>query len=322
MKKRRDQMTDRNQIPMDQQLPDKILREVDESDRELLRKVWKLSGEADTRGTGTTLTPQETEEALQDLHAQLEFESRADKVTGTIRRYGRYLVAALALIAFGTAYFLIPQTINAPFGEMAEVSMSDGSVVELNSGSSLQFNRLFGITNRTVSLNGEAYFDVAPQSEPFEVKANGTTTRVLGTEFSIRSWSDHPGRETKISVIEGEVLFYPDDNHRNAVTLSQSLGSRWAPGIERPEDPSRIVIERATGWRNQKFIFYEEPLQLIFRELERRFDLQITLQNQQAANETLTGYYREVSDPESLLGDICTVAGLNYAKTANGYRVY
>lgn len=287
-----------------------------------LREVWEASENADSLKNMALPSNDDTEEALKELHIRLGFEDRSDKVAGFIQKYSRYLVAAVALLIIGGVLFFVPQHVEAPRGDLAQVELPDGSYIELNSGSTIQFNRLYGFTNRTISLNGEAWFDVESSSIPFIVKANGTVTEVTGTEFSVRSWADDPEGETRVAVTEGSVQFFPEGFGENVVNVNAGLLSTWSPGQVRPVDPVQADLERVTGWRDRMFIFYDEPLERIFRDIERRFDLRIDLQIDESAQETLTGYYKQVESAESLLDDICTVAGLNYARTANGFRVY
>lgn len=313
-------MSDKTSESSQNSIPREVLLSFDEQKRDQINELWMAGEAADV--SGEMISQAETERALKDLHIRLDFRERPDRMLGYIQGYGRYVAAVLAVIIIGAAFLLIPQSVEAPLGEMAVVTLSDGSTVELNSGASIQFNRLYGISNRHISLNGEAFFDVEPSGTPFRVTANGTVTEVLGTAFNIRSWSNHPRNETHIAVAEGTVKFYPKQQDRNAVVLQKEMESRWQTGLDAPVPPTGVVLERVTGWRERKFIFYEESLQQIFNEVERRFNLNIELRNKEVADETLTGYYGEVSSPESLLDDICTVTGLNYSKTANGYRVY
>lgn len=313
-------MSDKRSPSEENTLPPLVLSSFDDEEQEEVKDLWDALEGANSRTD--SVSPQETDRDLEDLHIRLGFSGRSDRIAGLIRTYGRYAAAAVAIIVAGAAFLMLPHSVEVPPGKMAVVSLPDGSQVELNSGSVIQFNRLFGVTNRDISLSGEGYFEVVPGDMPFEVTSNGTVTEVLGTTFNIRSWSDHPQNETIVAVKEGIVKFYPVTNIANAVRLNEADESRWQAGFESPTAPANTDLERVTGWRERKFIFYEESLQQIFREVERRFDLDIDLENREAANETLTGYYGEVSNPESLLDDICTVAGLSYSKTANGYRVY
>ncbi len=71
------------------------------------------------------------------------------------------------------------------------MSLSDGSVVWLNAGSSLSYNKDFSDKFREVYLKGEAYFEVTPDSlKPFVVKSESLNVKVLGTTFNVRTYED------------------------------------------------------------------------------------------------------------------------------------
>ena len=73
-----------------------------------------------------------------------------------------------------------------PSGEQLNVVLQDGTQVQLNSDSRLQYPKSFGLFNRKVKLKGEAYFSVAKEStRPFEVDLNDIKVRVTGTHFKI-----------------------------------------------------------------------------------------------------------------------------------------
>jgi len=287
-----------------------------------LRSVWEAAGAADRLRSFDLPDSSDTDEALRELHIRLGFESRPAKISRMMNRYSKYLVAAVALLIFGAVLFFAPQNVTAPFGEITRAELADGTTVELNSGSTIQFSRLYGYTNRTISLNGEAWFDVENGSIPFIVKANGAVAEVTGTKFVVRSWSNDLLGETRLTVEEGSVDFFADGREETAVSLSEGRTTVWNPDRIRPADPQKADLEEATGWRKRMFIFYEEPLKRILHDVERRFDVDIVLENGDVAAKPLTGYYKEIDSAESLLEDICTVAGLKYARTANGFRVY
>lgn len=125
------------------------------------------------------------------------------------RRLQRWSMAAsLALVAslvamwqiyFSTTYLSETTTTAAKM-----INLEDGSVVHLNKNSHLQFAEDFQNCNRTVILEGEAFFEVEPNTDcPFVVKTAATTVTVLGTSFNVKANSNT--RQTEVSVKTGEV---------------------------------------------------------------------------------------------------------------------
>ena len=230
--------------------------------------------------------------------------------------------AAVALLAFGLGFLLYPQSITAPNGQRAAAVLPDGSTVELNSGTTIYYNRLFGLRNRELRLDGEAFFSVSPGDKPFIVSANRAVVEVTGTAFNVRSRSDDPGFETRVHVASGSVALYPAGQSERSVTLSAGDWSRWNISMETPQTPVPAAPENIGEWRDNRFHFRSEPLGMIFREIERRFDIRIQLEADQAASEVLTAHYTDPGDAERIIEDICHVKGLRYAPTANGFRIY
>ncbi len=88
-------------------------------------------------------------------------------------------------------------------GNLSEFTLNDGSKVILNAGSSLQVLPGFGVDERRLRLIGEAYFEVTNQNKiPFIVEAGSVTTRVLGTEFSVKAYE---AENARIAVRKGRV---------------------------------------------------------------------------------------------------------------------
>lgn len=111
-----------------------------------------------------------------------------------------YRIAASLLIVLGGyllyQFVLSPdayhKTILADNGLVRMVSLADGSTVWVNSGSSVTYSER---NPRSITLDGEAFFQVAPDAEaPFVVAAGGVETRVLGTEFNVA------GQKEKVTI--------------------------------------------------------------------------------------------------------------------------
>ena len=289
---------------------------------ESLRKTWEFSGKFQEK---EMVSESEVDEAWKDVAKLLDDrESPPVSVLASEKLWvrGKYLVAAVALVVLGAYLFLVPKTVTVPFGEMATVDLPDGSTVELNSGSRISFHRYFWGNERSVKLNGEAYFSVERAEKPFRVESNGAVSEVVSTQFNIRSWGDELHGETSLTVSEGEVEFYSVKSPADPVRVSAGEISRWNQDLISPVSPDSISVDDITAWRENRLIFQNRPLINILNDLERRFDAQIELEATELATETLTAYYRDPQNLSEILGDISMVKGLKYSETANGYRMF
>jgi len=289
---------------------------------ESLNKIWEMSAEAEE---SDPVNESEVESALKNVkeRAGINEESKpAFFISENLWLKSRYMIAAVALIVLGLYVFYFPKTIAVPYGEIATVELPDGSTAELNSGSTLSYNRFFLGSERNLSLNGEAYFKVTSSEKPFIVEANKSVTRVAGTEFNIRSWSTDPDRETVVTVADGKVLFYPIDQSENQIELLKGMYSRWNFEMAEPSSPEPVNITELAGWRQNRLIFRDQKLAVIFNELERRFDIRIDLEAPEVASETLTAFYTDPRNPADILNDIAMVKNLKYSETANGFRIF
>lgn len=99
-------------------------------------------------------------------------------------------------------------TLYVPAGQRACITLQDGTIVWLNAQSTLIYPSHFYGKERTVSITGEAFFEVSKDKEkPFIVTAQDAKIRVLGTKFNVYSYPDT--KQIKTSLIEGAVqVFY------------------------------------------------------------------------------------------------------------------
>lgn len=88
-----------------------------------------------------------------------------------------------------------------PTAEPLLVKLTDGSLVFLKPGSRISYDPAFDAGKiREVYLSGEAYFEVAKNpKKPFYVYANELVTKVLGTSFNVRAYSDDQNVTVKVN---------------------------------------------------------------------------------------------------------------------------
>ncbi|SMC44403.1 FecR family protein [Pedobacter africanus] len=170
------------------------------------------------------------------------------------------------------------QTITTPKGGTYQITLSDGTRVWLNAASSLRYSAsIYEQGLRRVSLDGEAYFEVAKdKAHPFVVSSRGQEVKVLGTHFNISSYSDE--KSVKTTLLEGSVqvnsvLLKPDEQsvlENNKISVM-------------PVDTEKIV-----AWKNGKFVFTSESIESIMKKLSRWYNVEVVYKGD-FSDETFTG---------------------------------
>ena len=281
-----------------------------------LAKIWEKSVVA---RPDIETSASQTERALDSVHLKIDRlkTSRHQSAAKTSQIW--LWAAVLAVLAAGLGYLLMPNQIVAPRGEIITHTLPDGSSITLNSGTEITYNRLYGHVNRSVNLQGEAFFTVQKGNHPFRVLTPNATVAVTGTKFNVRAWQKE--NATDIVVAEGHVIGYAKKHRSDTVriTAGQKLSIDNTTGIS--QQPLTANIEYLIGWRNQLFYIKDRPLWVIFNELERRFDLRIEISETIQTSDPMTVHYVKPDDPESIIADICRVKDLQYSRTANGFII-
>lgn len=160
-------------------------------------------------------------------------------------------------------------TLITPKGQKYSLLLADGTRVTLNAGSSIRFpNRFYG-DQRKVYVTGQAFFEVAHnEGVPFVAETKQQQVEVLGTKFIIDDFGDNG--VTKTSLLEGRVRLATRDNN-SSILLSPGQQARWtgARFIK-----SNFNIDMETAWLNNDFLFIENNLPTILKQLERWYDIE------------------------------------------------
>lgn len=161
-------------------------------------------------------------------------------------------------------------TLSTPRGGQYQVVLSDGTKVWLNAESKLHYPYHFSADERRVELEGEAYFEVAPQENSFIVTTSKETVEVLGTHFNVNSYPTDIN--SAVSLLEGKVRV---SSGTDAVTVlepgQQSVITNGRMKV-RP-----INVEESVAWKNGEFMFNNETLDDAMKKIERWYDLDIEL---------------------------------------------
>lgn len=160
-------------------------------------------------------------------------------------------------------------TLATPRGGQFRLILPDGSVVWLNAASTIRYPTVFNGKERRVEVTGEAYFEVAKNTEqPFRIEANGRTAiEVLGTAFNVNAYTNEASLNT--TLVEGAVRVTAQ---HNSVVLHPGEQAQVAGDIKVLKDAD---IEKITAWKNGVFNFEDARLEEVMRQIERWYDVDV-----------------------------------------------
>lgn len=273
------------------------------------KKVWTL----------TTKSNQNQDKAWKIIYPTL-----AQKVGKQLNINRYWMVAAGFILLFGLGMlmqYMLPQKsqeqfsylaetrIEVPLGQMSNVVLPDGTTVHLNSGTKLIYSGKFNSGERTVSLEGEAFFDVTKdQAHPFVIKTNALDFKVYGTSFNIQA--------------------YPEDKEINATLVEGSLGIigkngselvRLVPGENATyrETGRNILVGMVnpviyTSWKDGLVTFRNEKLKDIARKIERWYNVEIVIKNVRLGEEIYLGTIMKNKPVDQILEVFALTSSLKY----------
>jgi ferric-dicitrate binding protein FerR (iron transport regulator) len=218
----------------------------------------------------------------------------------------------------GTNPQLANVKVEAPAGSRTKMYLPDGSLVWLNAGSTLIYSQDFGKRNRNIEITGEGYFDVSKNEKlPFNVKTDEMTVRVLGTKFNFRNYVDED--EATVTLVEGKVKLKSSSLNNNEFILEPNQQAVFS------KSDSKTVINKvrakyASDWTKGLISFDEEKLGNIARELERLYNVQITIADDSLLNYRFYGNFtRTEQNIEDVLDVLASTNKLTYEQ--NGKKI-
>ena len=196
--------------------------------------------------------------------------------------------------------------LTTPRGGQYVVQLPDGSKVYLNSASSLRYPTVFNGPARTVTLEGEAYFEVAKNSrQPFTVQTGDIKVAVLGTAFNCMAYPDEDAIKT--TLVNGSVKL---QDHHTAQLLKPGEQGSLGKGDDRFVI-SQPDLEDVLAWKNGEFRFSGEKIQVIMRQVARWYDVDVEYQGTPPANK-FNGDILKGKDGGSLLDMLETTRAVHF----------
>ena len=183
-----------------------------------------------------------------------------------------------------------------PLGQKKTITLGDGTKVKLNAGSTLRFPETFSDSIREVYLTGEAFFEVAENSnKPFIINSQGIETRVLGTSFNI---SAYPNSENvSVAVATGKVKVNLSNDSNRSVMLIPNQMYVYHKSKDMDFKTEDINLSDLLAWRDKRIVFRKSLHDEIIETLERWYGVNFVVNKK---IETGTGYTAQFKPDESL----------------------
>ena len=218
-------------------------------------------------------------------------------------QWGRIALISLASAAVAALLVLIPVSykagmdagedriasiewveVNVPSGQKQTVTLSDGTVLHLNSGSRLTYPAEFSGNSRTIFMDGEAFLDVAKYPDhPFIIKSQNVDVTVLGTSFNFRNFAQE--RMAELLLMDGSVeacVSIQDDTRTVRLRPGDKMRYNRLDGkmdIERFAPASYKAF-----YRDNSLHFFDMEMADIAKELSRRFNCDIAVMDEELAS--------------------------------------
>ncbi|PYF76640.1 FecR family protein [Pedobacter nutrimenti] len=202
-----------------------------------------------------------------------------------LRLYIPYAAVSALLLVLGASWyfyssgaFIMPRKeilVLSPAGSRKEVTLADGTVVLMNSQTTLKVSAGFGEKLREVSLEGEAFFKVTKNPEkPFVIHSGRLNTRVLGTSFNISAYPEM--ERIKVSVSTGKVQVSEGKDHLLAAGMlaDQTLSFYKKTGKHEIKTENTELI---ASWRSHKLYIDNASIEDIARQLEHYYGVEAEL---------------------------------------------
>ena len=204
-------------------------------------------------------------------NTKAKFPVKKEKKVISLKPYLYVAAASVVLILSVLGFLNATVTYDNPKGgELLAITLPDNSTIKLNAGSTLTRKRFFWNSDRTLNLNGEAYFEVE-KGKKFSVHTDYGTVSVLGTKFNIKARKNI----FDLHCFEGAVRFDQKDTSKSEVLYQND----------------RIFIQKSTDIKKEKAsrnnptwidnisIFHQQPLPVVLDDLRIQYNVEFETNN-------------------------------------------
>ena len=198
--------------------------------------------------------------------------------------------------------------LQTPRGGEYQITLADGSMVQLNSGTQLKFPVVFDKEKREVYLTGEAFFEVQKdEKRPFYVIADGIKIRVYGTSFNVNT---HDKERVQTVLVEGSIGLSAEKGGPEYRMKPSQLGEYRR--TDASVNVKTVDIEPYVSWKDGFFVFENQTMEQIMNTLSLWYDVDVFYTNEQLKNLHFTGHVKRYDQIDNILKAIKSAVGVTF----------
>lgn len=273
--------------------------------KELYRKAkitWALMSSTQK------MSDYEIEKSYRKLHSRIS-SKRGFRLI--LPLYFRYAAAIVLLVGVSATMFYLGRNDSLDFaaklsytsvvadkGQISKVILPDSSVVWLNSGTTLTFDNSFSFKNRNLNLTGQAFLEVKRNVKlPLIVAAGNLKVKVLGTRFDVKAYPDD--NDVKVVLESGKVELLSAVDKSFKYQLEPGQLAKFEPQ-SRSLEIKEVESPKFSNWKDGELIFVDAPMNEVLKELERKFDIEIEVNNPDVYKSVFNANFKNESLKEVL----------------------
>jgi ferric-dicitrate binding protein FerR (iron transport regulator) len=229
---------------------------------EAFLKLWNLTGKA---------------QPSDEINLDAEWKRMDQEISTTkIRKISLLRVIQIAAsvilvctLGFAGLKFAGTRSEKAPVTELSTVKMPDGTVISLNAGSKITYQKGYGVSHRNVALKGEAFFEVAKNDHlPFIISAGEARIKVTGTKFNVRAYKGQS--EVRVTVTEGTVRLYETGQSTKEAVLTAGETGTFNRSM-RVVKKQPVLNMNDIAWKTRIMDFHNTTLSEVASVLENTY---------------------------------------------------